>query len=193
VTATARPNRTAAAVQARRSVAAAMIERVRDALRQMQREHTEVTVAGVARRASVSRTFLYQNPAARQLVSEFVIEMVDRRAERQSEHAKQIAVSWRERALNAEDQLNCVHREIRMQRNTIGELLGKIRDLEADLPEDGVQRLITENTTLKHRNRELTTEVKRCQDRLQAARENNRFLDNRIAGLESQLLEEPLA
>jgi hypothetical protein len=191
VTVPARPNRTAAAVQARRTAAATMIERVHDALRQMRREHAEVTVSGVARRASVSRTFLYQNPAARQLVSEFVIEMADRRAQRQSEHAKQIAASWRERALNAEDQLNCMHREIRLQRNTIGELLGKIRDLEADLPEDGVQRLITENTTLKHRIRELTTDIQRCQDRLQAARDNNRFLDNRIAGLESQLLEEP--
>ena len=64
-----------------------------------------------------------------------------------------------------------------MQRNTIGELLGKVRDLEADLPEDGVQRLITENTTLKRRVHELAQEVKRFQERLQAARDNNRFLE----------------
>jgi hypothetical protein len=36
-----------------------------------------------------------------------------------------------------------------LQRNNIGQLLGKIRDLENDLPEDGVQRIVTENTTLK--------------------------------------------
>jgi septal ring factor EnvC (AmiA/AmiB activator) len=48
--------------------------------------------------------------------------------------------------------------------------------------------LITENTTLKHRIRELTQEVKRFQERLQAARDNNRFLDNKIADLEAQLV-----
>jgi predicted nucleic acid-binding Zn-ribbon protein len=48
--------------------------------------------------------------------------------------------------------------------------------------------LITENTTLKRRNRELTQEVSRFQERLQAARNNNRFLDNRIADLEAQLV-----
>lgn len=107
--------------------------------------------------------------------------------EARSAHAARIEASWRERALN-EDGLKAAHHEILTQRSTIGELVGKIRDLEADLPEDGVQRLITENTTLKHRIRELTQEVKRFQERLQAARGNNRFLDNKIADLEARLV-----
>ena len=90
--------------------------------------------------------------------------------------------------MNAEDGLKAAHHEILTQRSTIGELVGKIRDLEADLPEDGVRRLITENTTLKHRIRELTQEVKRFQERLRAARDNNRFLDNKIADLEARLV-----
>jgi hypothetical protein len=47
-----------------------MLDRIRDTLRQMRREHAKITVAAAARRADVSRTFLYQNPAARQLVEE---------------------------------------------------------------------------------------------------------------------------
>lgn len=65
----------------------------------------------------------------------------------------------------------------------------KIRDLEADLPEDGVQRLITERTTLKRQIQDLTHEKNRLNERLHAARDNNRFLDNRIADLEAQLID----
>ncbi|MGV7756252.1 hypothetical protein PJM53_29445, partial [Mycobacterium kansasii] len=79
--------------------------------------------------------------------------------------------TWRERALNAEEQLTCLNREIIKQRNTIGDLLGKIRDLEADLPEDGVQRLITERTTLKRQIQDLTHEKNRLNERLHAARD----------------------
>ena len=191
MTVTPIPNRTVAALEARHAAAAVMLDRVRDALRQMKREHAKVTVASVARRADVSRTFLYQNAEARQLINEWVAVEHDRRAQDRSEHAARIEASWRERALNAEDGLKAAHHEILTQRNTIAELVGKIRDLEADIPEDGVQRLITENTTLKQQIRQLTQEVKRFQDRLHAARDNNRFLDNRIAELEAELSAHP--
>ncbi|RIR16518.1 hypothetical protein D2E41_26770 [Mycobacteroides abscessus] len=184
-----KPSRTAAAVQARRTAAAAMVERVHDALRHMKREQMDITAAAVARRANVSRTFLYQNAAARQAVTEAIAELTDRHARAQSERDKQSAASWRERALNAEEQLTSLNREIIKQRNTIGELLGKIRDLEADLPEDGVQRLITERSTLKRQIQDLTDEKTRLNERLHAARDNNRFLDSRIADLEAQLID----
>jgi hypothetical protein len=51
-----------------------------------------------------------------------------------------VEASWRERALNAEDALKHAHTEIALQRNNIGQMLGKIRDLENDLAEDGVRR-----------------------------------------------------
>lgn len=187
MTTTSLPSRTAAALDARHAAASMMLDRVQEALRQIRREQATVTVAAVARRALVSRTFLYQNAAARRLVREFVSADVDQRTQAQSKRAEQIEATWRERALNAEDGLTVANREILMQRNTIGELLGKIRDLEADIPEDGIQRIVTENTTLKQQIRQLTQDVKRFQDRLQAARDNNRFLDNRIAELEAQL------
>jgi hypothetical protein len=54
-----------------------------------------------------------------------------------------------ERALNAEDALIRTQREMRAQRTRIAELLGKIRDLEHNLLEGSLQRIVTENTTLK--------------------------------------------
>jgi outer membrane murein-binding lipoprotein Lpp len=75
-----------------------------------------------------------------------------------------------------------------LQRTTIGQLLGRIRDLEQDLSEDGIQRLLTENTTLKQKTRQLSQDNQRLQERLQAARDNARFLDKRVADLEAQLL-----
>lgn len=55
--------RTTAALQARRAAIDAMLVRVRDALRQIRRERARITIAAVARRADVSRTFLYQTPS----------------------------------------------------------------------------------------------------------------------------------
>ena len=61
--------RTKAAIQARRNNTEQMLQRVRDALRQMRRDHIPAQTAMVARRAEVSRTFLYQNEQARNCAS----------------------------------------------------------------------------------------------------------------------------
>lgn len=57
--------------------------------------------------------------------------------------------TWRERALNAEDALKAAHAEIISQRIRIGELLGQVRDLEAERTEEAIARITTENTTLQ--------------------------------------------
>jgi hypothetical protein len=62
--------RTAAATAARRRASQTMLDRVEDALRRMHRDGVPITVRAIARRADVSRTFLYQNPDARQLVTD---------------------------------------------------------------------------------------------------------------------------
>jgi chromosome segregation ATPase len=95
--------------------------------------------------------------------------------------------TWRERALNAEDALKAAHAEIVAQRNRIGELLGRIRDLEAEWTQDAVERITTENTTLKQRVRQLTTDNRTLDERLKAARSNLRFQDRRIADLEARV------
>lgn len=174
---------TAAAVQARRAASAAMLHRVDQALRQMRREHARITVAAVARRADVSRTFLYQNDRARDLITAAAGDRVAR-AGGQPDPAEP---GWRQRALNAEHELKRAHREITSQRIQIGELLGRIRDLQHDLPDDGVQRVLTENHDLRAQIRQLTRDNRLLTERLAGARDNNRFLDKQIAHLESEL------
>jgi chromosome segregation ATPase len=178
---------TAAAIQARRAGIAAMIQRVDRALQQMRRDHATVSVAAVSRWAGVSRTFLYQNAEARALVAAAVGEHAKNADARTSAAAPAETAPWRERALNAESDLKRAHGEIAAQRGRIAELLGRIRDLEHDLPEDGIQRTITENHALRAQVRQLTQDNGRLEERLAGARDNNRFLDKRIADLEAQL------
>ncbi|MFH0178788.1 DUF6262 family protein [Streptomyces cacaoi] len=183
-----RTSRTDAAVRARRQTTQEMLQRLQTALAAMARDHTPVTVAAVARTARVSRTFLYQNQQARALV-----EQAARTSSSHPElsnsrnHRQPTQPAWRERALNAEEALAQTQREILTQRTHIAALLGKIRDLEHDLPEGSLQRIVTENTSLKQQARQLTQDNQRLQDRLASARQNNRFLDKRVADLEAQL------
>ena len=177
--------RTTAAIRARRAATDAMVHRVKDVLRQMRREHAAITVAAVARRAGVSRTFLYQNTDARELIA---ASSSDRTPTHPTDAAaEQVEATWRQRALNAEHELKRAHDEIALQRTRIGEQLGHIRDLENDLPVDGIQQLITETHTLKARLRQLREDNNRLEERLVSSRDNNRFLDKRIADLEAEL------
>jgi Family of unknown function (DUF6262) len=183
---TAQAPRTAAAIQARRAATGQMLQRITQALRQMRREHAQVTVAAVARRAAVSRTFLYQNAEARALIAS-AARQNGGTAARQGASPDPAEASWRQRALNAEHRLKYAHSEIVAQRTQIGELLGHVRDLQHDLPDDGVQRILTENHDLRAQLRQLTLDNRRLEERLAGARDNNRFLDKRIADLEAQL------
>ncbi|MGW4595354.1 DUF6262 family protein [Streptomyces sp. NPDC004457] len=178
-------SRTDAAVRARRRATQEMLKRLQTALAAAARDHMPVTIAALARTARVSRTFLYQNQQARALIEQ--AKRTDRPHHAVSNKSSRAQPAWKERALNAEDALTQAHREIRTQRTRIAELLGKIRDLEHDLPEGSLRRIITENTTLKQHVRQLTQDNQQLQERLTSARQNNRFMDKRIADLESQL------
>lgn len=177
-------DRTAAATQARRDATARALERVDQALRQLRRERARITVAGVARRADVSRTFLYQNDRARQL-----LDAASTKDQVQSGGTVAADATWRERALNAEHELRRAHDEIVLQRRRIGELLGQIRDLEHDLPPDGVQHLISENHTLNAQAQQASHLIRQLENRLAGARDNNRFLDKRLADLEAEVVD----
>jgi predicted nucleic acid-binding Zn-ribbon protein len=178
--------RTQAAIQARRGNTEQMLQRVRDALRQMRRDHVAIQTAAVARRADVSRTFLYQNIEARKLLADAVADGAAP-ARRRPDSGQ--ASPWKDRALNAEDALKTAYAEIGSQRDQIGKLLGSIRALETDLPAEAVERISAENRTLRQENRKLAAETQQLTERLKAARENNRFLDTRIARLEAELAE----
>jgi chromosome segregation ATPase len=179
--------RTAAALAARRRNTDAALQRVHDALTRLRREKTQVSVAAVARRAGVSRTFVYDNPQARAAVAAVIAETGERRTQILAGQDDEQEATWRERALNAENALKAAHAEITTQRTRIGELLGQVRDLQAEWTEEAIQRITTENTTLKQRVRQLTTDNRTLDERLQAARSNLRFQDRRLAGLEAQI------
>ncbi|MFJ5726047.1 DUF6262 family protein [Streptomyces sp. NPDC093149] len=177
-------SRTDPAIRARRQATQDMLQRLQTALVTTARDHTPVTVAALARTACVSRTFLYQNQQARSLIEQ---ARASRPHPGVSNSDSRAQPAWRERALNAEDALAQAQREIRTQRTRIAELLGKIRDLEHDLPAGSLQRIVTENTNLRQHVRQLTRDNQQVQERLTSARQNNRFMDKRIADLEAQL------
>ena len=181
--------RTAAALAARRRDTQTALGRVHDAIATLRREKSPVSVAAVGRRAGVSRTFLYTNPDAKTAVGKAIRETANQRSRLLAETDNSREATWRERALNAEDALMAAHAEIRAQRSRIGELLGQIRDLEAEWTQEAIQRITTENATLKQRARQLATDSRTLDERLKAARSNLRFQDRRIADLEAQLTE----
>jgi chromosome segregation ATPase len=181
------PDRTTAAIQARRHATKQKLQQVRDALTWLHRTKAPLTYPAIARRAGVSRTFLYENPDAKALIAEAITKTADRRTQAQAETDTRQETSWQERALNAEAALSAAHTEISAHRHHIALLMGQIRDLETDCPPEAAQRTVTENTTLKHRIRQLTHDNQTLEERLHAARSNNRFADRRIAQLEAQL------
>ncbi|MFE2309296.1 DUF6262 family protein, partial [Streptomyces sp. NPDC059411] len=67
-------DRTAAALAARHRKTQTALGRVREAITRLRREKAQVSVAAVARRADVSRTFLYDNPEARAAVAAALAE-----------------------------------------------------------------------------------------------------------------------
>lgn len=183
--------RTAAALAARRQKTETALLRVHKAIARLRREKAQISVAAVARRADVSRTFLYDNPDARAVIAAAMTEAGERRSGIFVEQDDEREASWRERALNAEDALKAAHAEILTQRTRIGELLGQIRDLEAEWTEEAIQRITTENSTLKQRVRQLAADNRTLDERLKAARSNLRFQDRRIADLEVQTADKP--
>lgn len=180
--------RTDAANQTRRENVSAMLERLAKAMRQLDERGEGLTAAEVARRARVSRTFLYQNADARTMLSDFRVKAAQSSALAAERNASRKEAIWRERALNAEDSLSEARGEITLQRRTIGSLLGKIEELESALPEESAKRLLGENESLALQVRELKQDLRNTEERLAAARANNRSLDERIAELEVTVL-----
>jgi hypothetical protein len=180
-------SRTSAALAARRRKTEASLQRVHEAIARLRRDKAEVSIAGVARRADVSRTFLYDNQEARAAVAAAMADAGEHRSLLLAGRDDAREATWRERTLNAEEALKAAHAEILAQRTRIGALLGQIRDLQAEWTEEAVQRITTENTTLKQRVRQLTADNRTLDERLKAARSNVRFQDRRVADLEARL------
>lgn len=186
---TAAKERTAAANEARRQQTEHKLARVTAALKQLRRAGIAVTYPAVAARAGVSRTFLYDNPAARQLLADATRAAREERAARADARDSEWEASWRARALNAEAGLRAAQEEIRVQRRRIGQLIGQNRAAARHMTDESVERITAENASLRQRVRELTHENRSLEERLQASRSNARLLDRRAAALEAQLAE----
>ncbi|MER8233864.1 DUF6262 family protein [Streptomyces sp. NPDC094049] len=184
-----RPESTAAAIAARRTQTQQKLDQVAMAIGQLRRERGMPTIRGIAQRAGVSATFLYENTEARMLVANAVADSRSRHDRQAQQQHDQIEATWRERALNAEAELTRTQKEVLSQRQRIGELMGQIRDFDQMVPGESLQALTTENTTLRHRVQQLTREHRTLQERLEGARSNLRFTEKRIASLEAELLE----
>ena len=181
--------RTAAAVAARRRQSEDKLARVEKVIGQLRREQARITFRAIAHRAGVSPTFLYENPAARALVHAATADNAARRDRTEAQAHERIEATWRERALNAEDALAQAHKEILTQRQRIGQLMGQLRDVDQTVSGESVQRLVSENASLKQQVRQLSQEHRSLQERLEASRSTNRFAERRIAALEAQLLD----
>jgi hypothetical protein len=182
-------SRTAAALAARQRTSEAAVQRVHHIIARLRRENAPVSVAAVARRANVSRTFLYDNPGARAAIAAAITDTGGRRSQMLAARNNGPEATWRERALNAENALKTAHTEIFTQRAHIGALLGQIRDLQAEWTPDAIQRITSESTNLKQRVRQLSTDNRALDERLKAARSNLRFQDRRVSELEATLTE----
>ncbi|MGF0320522.1 DUF6262 family protein [Nocardia fluminea] len=184
--------RTATALAARRRDSQAALDRVHTAIAHLRRQRDPISAAAIVRYARVSRTYLYTNPDARTALESAKSEAAPHHTtDITSEDSKE--ATWRERTHNAEFALKSATTEITTQRERIGELLGRIRDLETEWAEDSIQRITTENTNLKQRVRQLTSDNRGLEERLKAARSNLRFHERRTADLEAQLVEQRMA
>src|SRR4029079_2707613 len=108
----------------------------------------------------------YTTSDAKPAVAKAIRETAAQRDRLQDKQEDAGAASWRERTLNAEHALKTANHEIIAQRTRIGQLLGRIRDLEAEWTQDAIQRVTTENTTLKQRVRQLTADNRTLDERL---------------------------
>jgi len=130
----------AAANQARRQRTEEKLRRVADAIGQLQRRRLPVTYPAIAARAAVSRTFFYDNPAARDLITAAITRADGQRRHDAAGRDAQAEACWQQRALNAEQALKAAHAEIRAQRARIGELLGQLRDTQREHDSDAAGR-----------------------------------------------------
>lgn len=150
--------RNSRALAARQARTEASLDRVREVVSRMLKDKT-ITMAAVARRADVSRTFPYDNHVAKQVIETAAAQAAGRRVEGREAEQQALEASWRERALNSEDALKTAHGEILRQGEQIAELLGQIRELDTGWTEDDRIRMTSKNLALKRTVRDQEAEI----------------------------------
>lgn len=180
-TARSRPER---AIAARRDASTTKVAAVRKAINSLGRTGVPITRAAVATLAGVSRSFTYENPDARSLISAAQARTGSERTTRVDTQTEQQEASWRERALNAEDQARILRQEIAKQRDLVSDLLGRLRDRDGTWIERDRDRLREDNGRLLAERNQLARERSDLQRRLEGARAQvSRLNERRVAEL----------
>jgi hypothetical protein len=164
-----RPER---AINARKHAAASKVAAVGKAIKALGRTGTPVTRVGVAQLAGVSRSFTYENVVANTMIAEAQTRTQARAEGRADKRTAQEEASWRERALNAEDEIRNLRRELATQRRLVGDLLGQLREPDGTWIEHDRNRLSLENEHLLSERNQLLRERHELQRKLDGARAN---------------------
>jgi hypothetical protein len=181
---TARRPRPQRAIDARRHAAASKLAAVAKAVKALGRTGAPVTHVGVAQLAGVSRSFTYENSAANSIVAAAQARTQAKAVGRIEKRTAQVEASWRERALNAEDEIGNLRRELATQRNLVSDLLGQLREPDGTWIEHDRNRLRHENEHLLSERNQLLSERNELQRRLDGARANiSRLHERRVQEL----------
>jgi hypothetical protein len=138
----------------------------------------------VARLAGVSRSFTYENDAANRMIAAAQARSQARAEDRIECKTVQQEASWRERALNAEDEIRNLRRELATHRQLVGDLLGQLREPDGTWIAQDRDRLSREVEHLLSERNQLLRERNELQRRLDGARANlARLNEHRVQDL----------
>lgn len=172
------------AIEARRRSASAKAAAVDKAVTTLARSGAPITRTGIARLAGVSRSFTYENPQANDRIAAAQAKTRARAAAADGAQTAQQEASWRERALNAEEQLRTLREELSTQRRMVADLLGQLRDPDGTWIAEERTRLREQNDHLLAERDHLAGERNTLLRKLEAARAN---LAHHTAGRVSEL------
>lgn len=147
---------------------------MRKAVQTVARTGVPITRADIARLAGVSRSFTYQNEAADTLITSAQSRSRAQQSSRAQAVTAQQEASWRERALNAEDQIRSLGHELGKHRQLVADLLGQLRDPDGTWLAHDRNRLRDENEHLLTQRNQLLADHNDLQRKLAGARATSR-------------------
>jgi len=172
------------AIDARRRDATSKVAAVEKTVKLLGRTGAPVTRASVSKLAGVSRSFTYENEEARAIIAAAQARTQARIEARPAEVTAQQEASWRERALNAEDQVRKLRQELTTQRRLVSDLMGQLREPDGTWVQQERDRLRKENELVCSQRNQLLRERDELQRRLEGARANvSRLNERRVSEL----------
>jgi len=160
------------AIDARRRASTDKVAAVTKVVNLLGRTGVPITRASVSKLAGVSRSFTYENVEARQLIDAAQTRSQVRAEGRAERATAQQEASWRERALNAEDHILGLRREIATQRRLVSDLTGQLREPDGTWIERDRDRLRETNDVLLSERHQLLRERDELRRQLAGARAN---------------------